>query len=358
MQSKVPVNIRIFYMRKGDQVMARARWSLPAFVLSALLVLALAVLAGACGDDDGGSTTTPTGAPVTSAPATETPAAGTEYPVTVTDMLNREVTIDAVPTAVAALSPTTVEFVYAVGGTSLTRSSSVQYPDAAAAAEDIGPSYQPNFEIIASSNPDLVIADSMLQPQLVQNLEDLGVPVVYAGVAVWDDVAVGLELVGTILNRSDEAEQAIADLDAVKADVTSQLGAEEPTLLILNGTPDDFYAAKPDSYAGNLAEILGVANVAAGAPDVGQFPGYTKLGLESIVAAEPDVVLAISAGPPGGQTITDSLSGDPAWAAVPAVQNGRVSEISAEVFLQAPGPRAGEALQELARLIYPEIFGP
>lgn len=338
--------------------MMSIRRSLPAFALSVLLVVALAVLSFACGDDDDAATTTPTGAPVTSAPATETPAAGTEYPVTVTDMLNREVTIDAAPTAVAALSPTTVEFVYAVGGTSLTRSSSVQYPEAAVSAEDIGPSYQPSLEVIAAANPDLVIADSMLQPQLLQNLEDLGVPVVYAGVAVWDDVAIGLELVGTILDKTQEAEQAIADLDAVKADVTSQLGAGEPALLILNGTPDDFYAAKPDSYAGNLAEILGVANVAAGAPDVGQFPGYTKLGLESIVAAGPEVVLAISAGPPGGQTITDALSGDPAWATVPAVQNGRVNEISAELFLQAPGPRAGEGLQELARLIYPEIFGP
>ncbi len=337
--------------------------SLRAFILPALLlVLALAALSLACGDDDEAPTSTPTQGPATSAPATDaptqSPAAGTEYPVTVTDMLGREVTIDALPEAVAALSPTTVEFVYALGGTSLTRSSSVRYPEAAASAEDIGPSYQPSFEVIASAGPDLIVADSMLQPQLAQNLEDLGVPVVYAGVAVWDDVATGFELLGTILDRADEADEAIADLDVIKADVISQLGTDGPTILIVNGTPDDFYAAKPDSYAGNLADILGVTNVAAGAPDVGQFPGYTKLGLESIVAAEPDVVLAISAGPPGGATITQSLSDDPAWATVPAVMNGRVSEISVEVFLQAPGARAGEGLQELARLIYPEVFGP
>jgi iron complex transport system substrate-binding protein len=261
------------------------------------------------------------------------------------------------PTAVAALSPTTVELVYAVGGTSLTRSKSVQYPEAAAAAEDIGPSYQPSLELVAAQHPDLIVADSMLQPQLAQDLEGLGVPVVYAGVAVWDDVATSLELIGEVLDASDKAGEAIAALDRTKSDLAVILPAEKVTVLILNGSPDDFYAAKPESYVGNLAGLLGANNPADGAPDVGQFPGYTKLSLESIVAAAPDVVLSITAGPPGGTTITETLSADPAWAAVPAVQNGRVSEISAEVYLQAPGPRAGEALNELAALLYPEVFG-
>jgi iron complex transport system substrate-binding protein len=339
--------------------MGRPRGAL--FLVFSLLVVALATWFVACGDDDDDgaeptSTPTPAASVAPTATPTQEPATGTEYPVTVTDMLGREVTIDAAPESVAALSPTTVEFVYAVGGTSLTRSSSVQYPEEAASAEDVGSSYQPNLEIIASVNPDLIVADSMLQPQLLEDLEALGVPVVYAGVAVWEDVATGLQLIGEVLDKSDQAGQAVAELDATKDDITSKLPADAATVLILNGTPDDFYAAKPESYAGNLVETLGSTNVAAGAPDVGQFPGYTQLSLESIVAAEPDVVLAITAGPPGGQTITEALSTDAAWATVPAVQNGRVSEISAELFLQAPGPRAGEALLELATLIYPDIY--
>lgn len=344
--------------------MAHSR-SVPAFIPSLALVLLaiVTVLSFACGDDDEEEATpTSTPTPATSAPATEVPTqepvAGTEYPLTVTDMLGRQVTIDAAPEAVAALSPTTVEFVYAVGGTSLTRSSSVQYPEEAASAEDIGPSYQPSFEVIASVSPDLIVADSMLQPQLVQDLEALGVPVLYAGVAVWEDVTTGFQLIGEVLDMSDEAADAVAELEATRDEITSKLNGDEVSVLIVNGTPDDFYAAKPESYAGNLVDILGGTNVAAGAPDVGQFPGYTKLSLESIVAAEPAVVLAITAGPPGGQTITDALSSDAAWVTVPAVQDGRVSEISAELFLQAPGPRAAEALQELARLIYPETFAP
>jgi hypothetical protein len=35
------------------------------------------------------------------------------------------------------------------------------------------------------------------------------------------------------------------------------------------------------------------------------------------------------------------------------VQNKRVSEISLVIYLQAPGPRAGDALTELSKLLYP-----
>ena len=329
-------------------------------VLALVVVLPATVMACGGDDDEGSGADLPTASAGASASAVPdgTDAAGTEYPLTLTDMLGQEITIPEAPAAVAALSPTTVEFVYAVGGTSLTRSSSVTYPEEAQDAVDIGPSYQPSLELIAAQEPDLIIADSMLQPQLAGDLASLGVPVLYAGVATWDDIGTGLELVGQALDKSAAAADVIAALDEVNIGIAHQLPPQVPKVLILNGTPDDFYAAKPQSYAGDLVGRLGADNVAEGAPDVGRFPGYTKLSLESIVAAEPDVILAISAGAPGSPTITDSLAADPSWASVPAVQNGRVSEISAELYLQAPGPRAAQALEELARLLYPETFGP
>ena len=311
-----------------------------------------AVLATACGGG-GEKSAVPTAAPQ----QTPTAVPRTQYPLTVTDMLGRSVTIQTAPTAVAALSPTTVEYVYAVGGTSVTRSSSVRYPEAATSAVDIGPSYQPNFEIVAAQKPDLIIADSVIQPQLVENLQALNVPVLYAGAEGFDDVIKGLRLVGQVLDHSAEAESLVGDFNQEIAHLKDLSPAQKPKVLILNGTPSDFFAAKPESYVGNLVDLLGGQNVAAGAPDVGRFPGYTKLSLESILASAPDVVLAITAGPPGGTTITGSLSSNPAWAEVPAVKNGRVSEISAEIYLQAPGPRVGDALAELAKLLYPEVFG-
>ncbi len=334
--------------------------------LLSVLALGAMVLAAACGGtSDGdktktaaaGGATTPgatqsAATPGTTAAAT-TAAKATTYPLTVTDMLGRSVTIAAKPVAVAAISPTTVEYVFAVGATSKTRSTSVKFPDAATSAKDIGPSYQPNLELIAAEKPDLIVADSVIQPQLLESLTGLGVPVVYVGAQVFTDVPKGLRIIGEVLDAQAAGELAATKLEKTLSNLKAKLPAEKPTVLVLNGSPEDFYAAKPESYVGDLVQLLGGNNVAKGAPDVGRFPGYTKLSLETILTSKPDVVLSITAGPPGGTTLTASLSSNPAWADVPAVQNKRVSEISLVIYLQAPGPRAGDALTELSKLLYP-----
>ena len=325
-------------------------------LLAAMALPAILIAAAACGGDSKNDKT-PTASAKPAPTATSAAPQATTYPLTVTDMLKRSVTIPAQPQSVAAISPTTVEFVYAVGATSKTRPASAKLP-AAAAAKDIGSSYQPNLELIAAEKPDLIVADSVLQAQLAQSLQSLNIPVLYVGASNFADVLTGLDLVGKVLNKPAEAAKLASDLQAKLTTLKGKEGATKPKVLVLNGAPQDFYAAKPESYVGDLVLQLGADNVAKGQPDVGQFPGYTKLSLETILASSPDVILAITAGPPGGKTITETLAADPAWSAIPAVKNKRVSEISAELFLQAPGPRVGDALDQLAKLLYPTGTSP
>ena len=329
--------------------MAPFRWFI---ALSVALLLALGL--AACGDDSDDDEATPAASATVDAEPTSEAVA---YPLTLTDMLGRSVTIDAEPETVAAISPTAVEFVYAVGGESVTRTTSVDFPEEALDAVDVGSAYQPNAELIAAQSPDLIVADAVLQPQLEQNLTALGVPVLYAGAANFEDVLEGLRLVGEALNKKGEGEAAAVALETKLEQIQEELPEEGPRVLILNGAPQDFYAAKPESYVGDLVALLNGDNIAAGQPDTGRFPGYAKLSPEVIVAEAPEVVLAITQGPPGGQTLTDLLASDPAYASLPAVQNDALHEIDADIYQQAPGPRAGEALDELAALLYPDIFG-
>ena len=99
------------------------------FVVALLLPIAVA-----CGDDD--DTADPT-ATTTSGDPTATQAPETAYPVTVTDLLGRDVDIEAKPEKIVALSPSAVEFVYAMGGTVVGRTSSVTYPEEALSATEV-----------------------------------------------------------------------------------------------------------------------------------------------------------------------------------------------------------------------------
>ena len=108
----------------------------------------------------------------TSVPPTATTEVVEKYPQTVKDLLNRDVEIVQVPERVVALSPTALEYIYAIGGEAVGRPSSANYPEEAMGVEGVGTAYAPNFEAVLSLNPDLVIADSVIhaQPAILENL--------------------------------------------------------------------------------------------------------------------------------------------------------------------------------------------
>lgn len=338
----------------------------------AALVLAVAVGVACGGSGTSGKTPTatagatkPVASPGLATPGTDATgaattviAAATTYPLTATDMLGRKVTIARKPVAVAAISPSTVEYVFAVGAVSKTRSTAVTYPFKAAGTASVGPADNPNLQLLAAQKPDLIVADSVSQPQLQQSLEGLGVPVIFVGAKVVSDVPKGLRLMGQVLDQQGAAEDAAQKLEKALNDLQTKLPAQRPKVLLLTGTPDDYSAAKPESYAGDLVRLLGGDNVAKGQPDAGTLPGYTKLSLQTILAAQPDVVVVVAAWPPVPNTLAAALLANPAWANVPAVKNKQVSEVNTDIFLLAPGPRAIDALAVLTKLLYPRGLNP
>jgi iron complex transport system substrate-binding protein len=140
------------------------------------LALATAsVTFAACGGDDDASAD-PTQQPAASTTQTAAPAAA--YPVKVKDMLGRDVEIKAKPVNIVAISPTAVEYVYAMGSTLVGRSQSADFPEAAKTVKDVGTAYQPNFEAILALKPDLIVADSIIhvQPALRSSLKTWACP--------------------------------------------------------------------------------------------------------------------------------------------------------------------------------------
>ncbi len=328
--------------------MRHVRLAAFAMVAVAILGLAAACGSGSKNESGGGQAGGPTAGPT---------ASTTSYPLEIVDMLNRTVKIQAQPQRVLAISPTTLELVYAVGGTSIGRVSSATKPDAAQSLPVVGSAYRPNSEQILQLNPDLILADSVLQPQLRDQLDALKVTVVYVGAPNLNGVMQAERMTAQVLGTPPAGEAAAQRLQARVDELRAKINvlAAHPKVLILNGAANDFYVAKPESYVGDLVQVLVGVNVASGLKDIGPFPGYTKLSTEEIVADNPDVILGITAGPPG-DTITRALASNPGWDTINAVKNGRVFEIPVDIFLQAPGPRAEEGLDMLARYLYPDEF--
>jgi iron complex transport system substrate-binding protein len=328
-------------------------------LLSLLLVGAVLILvAAACEDEEeevgGTATARPTGtaAAATAAPTSTPAAAG--YPLTLKDMLGRSVTIAAQPQRVIATSPTTVESVYAIGGTLVARDATSDYPPEVADLPAVGRAYAPDFEGIVAQNPDLVIADSINQARFVQQFEVLGVPVLMAGAASFDDVETAMRLVGQALGLSSEAELAITKLEQDRDDLIAQVPQQQVKVLILIMDADRrIYAAKPDTYVGSLAQLLKAENPAAGLSGAaGPYPGYVLLSAEQAVTENPDVILTISPAPAPAPQLSEILKDVPGYSDLDAVKAGGVHELDVTLFLQAPGPRVIEAMRAMFSLLY------
>ncbi|HJM89094.1 MAG TPA: ABC transporter substrate-binding protein [Dehalococcoidia bacterium] len=339
-----------------------------------------ALMFAACSDsdDDAGSaatsqpttaaaaTTAPTQAPApvateapTAAPTTAPTAAPTEvpteYPLTVRDLLGREVTIAAAPQRIVTTSPSAIEMLYAAGGEAIARSQTSVHPDGVSDLPSIGPSYAPAFEAIIELGPDLVIADASAQAHLAEAFGGAlrGSAVIFIGAVGYEDVATSIRLIGQVIDSNTTAEASANSMElALNEMLASSTGKTAPRVLIMNGAINDFFVAMPGSFVGNLVDELGGVNVSEGQPQIGRYPGYTQLSLEAIIDTDPQVILTITAGPPGGPSLADLVMDDPTFAGLAAVVNGRVHDLDLEIYLQAPGPRAADGVRELTTLLY------
>jgi iron complex transport system substrate-binding protein len=318
-------------------------------VLTAGLLL-VAFLAVACGEGDDDE------AP--SAAATTPPSPVAAAVDLSKDDLGRAVTLPANATRVVAMSPSIVELMYAVGATPVGRPSSANYPEAAKTVAAFGTSYQPNFEEIVKLQPDLIIADAIIQGGIIDDLAKLGAPVFALEVASFEDVTHGLRVIGALTGKKEAGEAKARELETKLAGVKAKTPPTGPSVLIVVAAgPGQFIAAKDSSYLGSLVKTLGGRNIVASEPENFRFPGFADYSLERIVQADPDVIIGISVGgPPGTPKTTELLGQTPGWSSLKAVKAGNVKEVDQVIYLEAAGPRVSQILDELPRILYPSVF--
>ena len=301
------------------------------FVLSALLISA------ACSSEPA-STPTPTAAPA-------------KYPLSIVDMLGRSVQISQCPTHIVTTHPTATETLYRVGGMAVGVDSSSKYPEEVQGLPTVGSAYSVNTEAIVALNPDLIIIEALTQANIISALEKIGVPIIAVRAASLDDINQSLTLVGEIMDMEEEAAQAIAEIqDRIEA-AQGNGTVSKNVLIFISDAQRNIYAAKPESYPGTVAALLGLGNPATGLPDTGPYPGFTLFTAEQALTSNADIVFTITPAPPPAPRLSASLPQIPGFNQMAAVKAGKVVELDPALFLQAQGPRIADAVEEMLRLI-------
>ncbi len=289
---------------------------------------------------------------ISCAPGTETP---TPSAVTITDQLGRTVTLETTdPQRIVSLAPANTEILFALGlGDKVVGVTEFSdYPPEALLKPSVGRYDIPNIELILAADPDLILADSIHQSEIIPQLESHGLTVVTIAPATFDEIFDSIRMVGEITGTEDEAEELLEDMEErVEAitERTADLPESEITSVFYLVWHDPLMTSGGDTLINEMIEIGGGRNVFE---DVS---GAAMVELEELIARNPQVIIAGVGMGLDVATTMQVFESEPRLAETDAMKNGRVYGIHLDISGRT-GPRIVEGLEAFARAIHPELF--
>lgn len=275
-------------------------------------------------------------------------------PGTYTDDMGREITIDEVPERIVSHVPGITEMLFALGlGERVVGVSDYcDYPEEASSKPSVGNYFDPSIESIVALEPDLVLTDG--NSEGIIQLDELSPPINYMVIAPTDidGILEDLELLGEVTGSEEEAEELIEDMQDSIAQVLALVeGAPQPRVLyIIDATDLTFpWTAGPGSFIDAFITMAGGENIAAQAEG-----SWVQLSIEEIVNADPEVII-LPAKHGTAFTSPETLVEHSVWQETTAVKEGQLFTINDDLVSRY-GPRVVQGLEELARIIHPELF--
>ena len=259
------------------------------------------------------------------------------------------------PTRIISLGASDSEILGALGAASRVVAVDyyTNYPAPVAAKpkiSDVNGDYQ--VETIVADQPDLVLSFGGETKTVDSQLEAVHINVVDIPQLNLTGTLLEIRLIGQLIHSEAAANRVVASLqqriNAVKAKVAGaptvsvymEVGYVAPTAYVFGGT----------SFGDELIRDAGGTNVFA---DDSANGGYPSVGEESIIAANPQVIIL---------TEDPAYGGDPSqvysrtgWSVISAVANQRVYVLNSDESQRA-GPRLVDALEQLAKLLHPALF--
>jgi iron complex transport system substrate-binding protein len=276
------------------------------------------------------------------------PQARTQNPIVVVDGDGDTVRLGGSAKRVISLVPSVTDLVVAMSLQSrLVGRTRYDKAPAIASVASVGGTIDPDLEQVFALHPDLVLAwEGTKGTAQRQAIGAHGIPL-YA-VALRDSAALfkTVKDLGTMLGSDSAAAQMAmalrAQLDSVRSSVS---GLPRPTVLFaIWGDPP--MTVGPRTFIAELIRIAGGRNIFDDAS-----MDWPRVTVEEIVHRAPDVVI-LSVGEDSTRG-AEALRRAPGWRTLPAVRNGHVVGVPADLT-NRPGPLFGVAARAFRDAIHPE----
>lgn len=216
----------------------------------------------------------------------------------------------------------------------------------------VGTAMSPDMEIVSSLDPDWILSPSSLQSDLQPKYEAVGTDWAFLNLRSVTGMYRSIQELGEIFGREDEAAAEVAEFTEFYEEYSEvNKGKESPKVLILMGLPGSYIIATENSYVGSLVELAGGENVYAGTDQE-----FLTVNTEDMKTREPDVILRAAHALPDQvvEMFREDFETDDIWKHFEAVQEGRVYDLTYELFGMSATFRYPDALDELQPMLYPE----
>lgn len=288
---------------------------------------------------------------------------GEGYPVTITDIMGNKVTLTEEPKNVAVTSGTFLNLAYNCGGKSICTAnidSSAKVPDPSVMElPQIGAVYNLDVEKLLEQTPELVICQFGLQNGVIPALKQSEIPVLAFSMRTYKDVIDHVKVMGRIYNQEEKTEKIIKKMENDKNAILEKIPDEKKKVVIIYIDSKSTSVKLPNSIAGNVCDLLGFENIAAGEIPEGMGGESTPFSLEYIIEKDPDVILVTSMlgnEKDAEKIITERMGEDTIYKNLRAVKEGNIVYLPQSHFLYNAGTDFVTGMEYVAKSIYPELF--
>jgi len=320
------------------------------YKLAAIAMALIFVFAG-CSSTDNGTSQQPNAAPVSSAPEANDPSEAPEDPtpeapteVEITDIYGT-VIVPVNPKTVVALDNRTFETLQDWGIELAAVPKAVMPKDLVYvgddSVQDIGSHNDPNLEIIAAVNPDLVIIGqrfagrydeikALVPNAVVINLNfDVSTSAENPGDNLVDGLKNSTLALGAIFDKNEEAAQLIADFDKTIADAKAAYnGIDTIISVVVSGGNIGFSAPRSGRVWGPMYEVFGWRSGLEVDGATSDHQG-DEISVEAIAQSNPDWLFvldrdAATSSAAESTTASDVINNSPALQNTTAVIEGQI----------------------------------
>ncbi len=275
------------------------------------------------------------------------------YPITLTDAVGNDVTVETAPENIVSMMPSNTEILFELGLADeiVGVTDYDDYPEEAKEKEQIG-GQEFNVEAIIGLDPDIVFGHESalgIGEDGYKQLEDAGIPVfVVKNAGSFEETYDVIQKIGQLTDKRLKAEQMIADMKVEVEDILAKVEEveEERSVFVETSPAPDIYTPGKGTFVQEIVDMLGAKNIAD------DREGWFVMDPEEIVNRNPDVIIVMY---DNIDTAVEDVYARDGFETITAIEEEQVIQVD-ENLTSRTGPRMAEGLKEFAKAIYPEVF--